>query len=117
MASLQAQAANSAAIEYCVYVYLDSRQAKSKSPWEMKGVTNNMDKAMADAENYHNSRQYKKVEVKKKYFDEKNARTIDMTLKTFEGNYKKEVGAVTLLGVGVGFSAIAFLGAYFLTLG
>lgn len=55
--------------------------------------------------------------MKKKFFDEKNARTIDMTLKTFEGNLKREMGAMTILAIGLVLSAVAFAGTYFLTMG
>ncbi|MAE51188.1 MAG: hypothetical protein CMH27_05210 [Micavibrio sp.] len=104
-------------IEYSVYVYFDPKKAKSKSPWEMKGITDNMDKAIAEAEKYYNTREFQKVEVKKKYFDVKNSRTIDMTLKTFEGNLKKEMGAYAILGIGVAISAAAFIAAYLVTSG
>lgn len=102
-------------IEYSVYVYHDPNK-NTKSPWEMKGVTNDMDKAMKSAENFYNSREFQKVEVKKKYFDEKNQRTIDMTLKTFEGNLKKEMGIMTLLAIALVLCGTAFAAAYFLTL-
>lgn len=102
-------------IEYSVYVYHNPK-AKMQSPWEMKGVTNDMDKAMKTAEKFYNSREFQKVEVKKKFFDEKNQRTIDMTLKTFEGNMKKEMGAMTILAIGLVLCAAAFAAAYFMTL-
>lgn len=115
---MQAQSAESSApIEYSVYVYFDPKKAKSKSPWEMKGITDNMEKAMAEAEQYYSTREFQKVEVKKKFFDEKNARTIDMTLKTFEGNLKRDMGAMTILAIGLVLSAVAFAATYFLTSG
>ena len=118
MASMQTQNAGTAGpIEYSVYVYFDPKQAKSKSPWEMKGITDNMEKAMAEAEKYYSTREFQKVEVKKKFFDEKNARTIDMTLKTFEGNLKRDMGAMTILAIGLALSAAGFAGAYFLGMG
>ena len=118
MASMQAQnAASPGSIEYSVYVYFDPKKAKSKAPWEMKGITDNMEKAMAEAEQYYSTREFQKVEVKKKFFDEKNARTIDMTLKTYEGNLKREMGAITILAIGFVLSAVAFAGTYFLTMG
>lgn len=102
------------AIEYSVYVYHDPKK-KAQSPWEMKDVTNDMDKAMKAAEQYYETREFQKVEVKKKYFDEKNQRTIDMTLKTLEGNIKKEMGAMMLLLIGIVLCGTAFAAAYFLT--
>lgn len=40
-----------------------------------------------------------------------------MTLKTFEGNLKREMGAMTILAIGLVLSAVAFAGTYFLTMG
>ncbi|MFP4313050.1 MAG: hypothetical protein ACLFR0_01875 [Alphaproteobacteria bacterium] len=101
-------------IEYSIYVYHDPKK-KPEKPWEMKGVTPDMNVAMKKAEELNDSREFKKVEVKKKFYDEKNARTIDMTLKTFEGEKKKEMGAVTLLAIGLVLCAASFAAAYFLT--
>lgn len=102
-------------IEYSVYVYHPPSK-KNKSQWEMKGITKDMDQAMKSAEKFYNSREYQKVEVKKKFFDEKNQRTIDMTLKTYEGNLKKEMGAMTMLAIALVLCGAAFAAAYFLTL-
>ncbi len=117
MTAMQAKLGASTSIEYSVYVYFDPKKAKkSNSPWEMKGVTDNMDRAMADAEKFHNSREFQKVEVKKKYFDEKNSRTVDMILKTFDGNFKKEMSALLILVLAILASGAAGGLAYFLTL-
>lgn len=104
----------SASIEYSVYVY-HAPTKKQKSSWEMKGVTNDMDKALLSAQSFFDSKEFQKVEVKKKYFDEKNDRTIDMTLKTFQ-NTNKEMGAFTMLAISLILSGAAFAAAYFLTL-
>lgn len=61
MTSMQAQNASSAPIEYSVYVYFDPKKAKSKSPWEMKSITDNMDKAMKEAEQYYSTREFRKL--------------------------------------------------------
>ena len=105
---------SAAQIEYSVYVYFDPKK-KAKSPWEMKSVSSDMGKALGEAEQYYNTRKFHKVEVKKKYVDEKNARTVDMTLKTFEGNLKKEIGLGTILGIAIGLSVFAFALAFFLS--
>lgn len=81
----------------------------------MKGITDNMEKAMSDAQSLHDSREYIKVEVKKKYFDQKNNRTVDMTLKVLEGNVKREMGVMTILAISFVCCGLAFAGAYFLT--
>ncbi len=115
MGANTAKAAEAQGIEYSVYVYNDPHKSQGKTPWEMKTVTDNMDKAMSAAHQLHESRQYTKIEVKKKYFDQKNNRTVDMTLKVLEGNLKREISILTILFSCIALSAAAFAAAYFLT--
>lgn len=83
-------------IEYSIYVH--HHPAAKKSPgWEMVGETNNMKEAMNKAESLHASGNYHKVEIKQKYFDPKNNRKIDMTLKVLESRAKRQIGLVTIL--------------------
>lgn len=110
----QAQAVQNKAIEYSVYVYHDKSKKKGGKPWEMIGVTQDMNKALKSAEDLIDSREYPKVEVKKKFFDEKNNRTVDITLKVLEGRVRKPIGAVLLTVFAVLCGAAAFgLAFYF----
>ena len=109
-----AQAEKNKAIEYSVYVYHnDDKKKKGGKPWEMVSVTENMDKAFKSAEELIGSREYPKVEVKKKFFDEKNNRTVDITLKVLEGKVKKPIGVGTLTLIALICGAAAFALAFF----
>lgn len=100
-------------IEYSVYVYHHPVNKKEgQNDWEMLDQTTNMDEAMKMAEGYQESGDYQKIEVKKKYFDEKNNRKIDMTLKVLENNPKQAIG----FGLWVALAAAAGIGAFGLTM-
>lgn len=81
------------AITYTVYTHDWPRDGKSSSSWEQKSSTTDMDKALKEAEGLHASGKYQKVEVKKKYVEEKTGRAIDITLRSFEGKAKMQIGA------------------------
>ena len=101
-------------IEYSVYVFHDAKSKKSKSTWEMVDVTPNMDKALNYAEELISKRAYPKVEVKKKFFDEKNNRTVDVTLKVLETKVKRALDTIEWLAIAVILGAAAFGAAFFL---
>lgn len=83
-------------IEYSVYIYHypTGQSSGGDAPkWEMTKTTDSMDQALKAAQSLFDSRRYQKVEVKKRFFDEKNKRNVDMTLKMFEGKARgKPVG-------------------------
>lgn len=101
-------------IEYSVYVFHDGKSKKGKDKWEKVSVTENMDKAMKSAEDLINNRTYPKVEVKKKFFDEKNNRTVDVTLRVLEGKAKRSIGTFGLIVISLLLGVAAFGIAYFL---
>lgn len=103
-----------AGIEYSVYVFHDPKSKKAQSKWEKVEVTNNMDKAMKSAEDLIEKRVYPKVEVKKKFFDEKNNRTVDITLKVLEGKVKRSMGTIDWVLIAIICGALAFGITYFL---
>lgn len=114
----QAQAAASAGIEYTVYTYdMPSPKQKGDSSWKKHATLDDMVKAMAEAENLYGTQKFQKIEVKKKFFDQKKNRVVDMTLKTYELKPKKDytfvlVAVLAVLG-GIG----AFVASFFLTQG
>lgn len=110
MANAAAQQADSG-IEYSVYTF-----EKGENSWQMAGMTNDMQKALASAEKMLESGKYEKIEVKQKYFDKKSNRVVDMSLKTMV--YKKKSGILPLVGLvmlAVLAGGGAFAAAYFLT--
>ncbi len=81
---------NSQPIEYSIYTYDFPQGEDRKNSWEKQLTTEDMDEAIKKAEGFFGSGDYLKVEVKKKYFEEKTGRTIDMTLRMFESREKKD---------------------------
>ena len=88
---------------------------KSDNSWKKHATLEDMGKAMNEAETLHQTQKFQKIEVKKKFFDSKKNRTVDMTLKIFEANPKKDytivIVAVMAIVCGIG----AFAASFFLT--
>lgn len=94
-------------ITYTVYTHDWPKEGQTSGAWEQKQSTTDMDKALREAESLHGSGKYQKVEVKKKYVEEKTGRAIDITLRTFEGKAKMKIGAglIAVFAVLCGFAA------------
>lgn len=99
-----------ASIEYSIFT-----QAKGEG-WQPQGVTNEMEKALANADKLIESGKYEKVEIKQKYFDKKANRLVEGTLKTL--TYKAPSGVLPIIGLlllAVAAGGGSFAAAYFLT--
>lgn len=71
------------AAEYAVYTFGVLEQDRvNPRMWEKKASHAAMSAALGQAEDLYRTGQYMKVEIKQKYFDRKQNRNIDMTLKT-----------------------------------
>ncbi len=109
----QAQAAQ---IEYTIYTFdMPSPKQKGDNSWKKHSTLEDMMKAMVEAQSLHETQKYQKIEVKKKFFDQKKNRTVDMTLKIFESTPKKDYTIIFLVIFGIMASVAAFAGSYFLT--
>jgi tRNA U38,U39,U40 pseudouridine synthase TruA len=109
----QAQAAQ---IEYTIYTFdMPTPKQKADNSWKKHATLDDMSRAMQEAENLHQTQKFQKVEVKKKFFDQKKNRIVDMTLKTFETKPKKDftilIAAVAAILLGAG----AFAASFFLS--
>lgn len=109
--------APAAQIEYTIYTF-DMPVAKKKGDisWKKHSTSDDMGRAMAEAEGLLETQKYRKIEVKKKFFDQKKNRTVDMTLKIFETEPKKDytiplAAACAILGSGGAFALTYFLTA------
>lgn len=108
------------AIEYTIYTTEAPAKKGDKPPAPQKNLeTQDMPKALQTADSLLESGKYIKVEVKKKFFDSKNNRTVDMTLKVLEGSGPRRgipagvlVTVFTLIG-----SVAAFALTYYLSQG
>lgn len=77
--------------------------------------TSDMDKALKSAEQLFVTGKFLKVEVKKKYTEEKTGRQIEITLKMFEGKAKKDRSALIFSIIAILAGAGTFSGTYLLT--
>ncbi len=72
-------------IEYTIYTF--DRPAPETPPthsWKRHATLADMQQAMIEAAQLHRTQKFQKIEVKKKFFDEKQNRKIAMTLKVYE---------------------------------
>jgi len=112
---VQAQAAPAAQIEYTIYTFdLPKGKQKGQSQWKKQATIEDMDKALAEAQKLYESEKYQKIEVKKKFFDVKKNRNVDMTLKVYELKPKKDMTGVFVMLFAVLCGAGAFALTYFL---
>lgn len=109
-------ARDAAQIEYNIYTFdMPNGKKKGDAKWKLTKTLNDMNAAMKEAENLHQSKKFHKVEVKQKFFDEKKNRTVDMTLKSFEQKPPSNLGLYIALVGSVAAGVIAFAATYFLT--
>lgn len=105
-----------AQIEYTIYTYdMPSPGQKGDSKWQKHSTIDDMIKAMVEAQKLYDTEKFQKIEVKKKFFDQKKNRVVDMTLKVYERERKKDhstvIAVVFALVCGVG----AFAASFFFT--
>jgi hypothetical protein len=78
------QGESGAGAEYAVYIYhYPARKEADIHNWERKNTTTNKTEAIREAEELYASRDFQKVEVKKKFFDPRYKCTIDQTLRVY----------------------------------
>lgn len=108
----QAQAAQ---IEYTIYTFDMPKTKKADSSWKKHSTLDDMGRAINEAESLHQSQKYQKIEVKKKFFDQKKNRVVDMTLKIYESKPRKDNTVLFAALVAIVGSAAAFAASFFLT--
>lgn len=109
----QAQAAQ---IEYTIYTYdMPAPNQKGENAWKKHATLDDMTKAMSEAESLHQTQKYQKIEVKKKFFDQKKNRAVDMTLKVFETTPKKDYSIIIIVIGSILCGIAAFAASFFLT--
>lgn len=104
-----------AQIEYSIYTFdMPKGKQKGQSKWQKHATLDDMIKAMAEAQNLYESEKYQKIEVKKKFFDQKKNRIVDMTLKVYECAPKKDFSTMIAIGFALFCGAGAFAASFFL---
>lgn len=72
--------------EYSVYAFRHAKDIeRGHTDWEKLFVTRNKYRALRRAEQFHNSADYKSIEVKRKSYDNRYSRPIDRTIKVLQG--------------------------------
>lgn len=101
-------------IEYSVYTLGGGK--KSQGSWKKHMTSDDMHKAMEEAQTLHKSQKFPKIEVKKKYYDSKNSRVVDMSIKVLERKQSTTINIPMILLIGAALAGLAFAGTYY-TLG
>jgi lipoate-protein ligase A len=102
-------------IEYSVYTFLKGTgNKKQRNKWKKHAVKAERGDALNTAERLYKSGKYKKVEVKQKYFDDKNDRMIDITLKVLEEDGKANINIFAILTFAALCGAAAFSITYYI---
>ncbi len=96
-------------IEYNIYSY--SNDENPRACWQKCGSAEHPDHAIIHAETLFNSGQFKKVEVKQRYFDARTQRNIDETWRVFEKTRRTSPSA-SILGFAFVSAVIAFAITY-----
>lgn len=105
-----------AGIEYTIYTFdMPRPNQKGANSWQKNAVLEDMGEAMSRAETLHATGKYQKIEVKKKFFDQKKNRVVDMTLKTLETKAKKDFTVVLAVVMAVLGALGAFAASFLLT--
>ena len=106
-------------IEFSVYVYHYPEDIEPRhTDWEKVAVTTCIQEAVNQAQALFDTKEYKKVEIKKKYFDQRYSRVIDATYKVFQNKKRAShrSGIMALFGlsciVGLGVVALPFIGNF-----
>lgn len=87
--------------EYSIYVYHYPEDIEGgHSDWEKVAVTDCIQEAANKAQALYDSRTFKKVEIKKKYFDAKYQRVVDATYKVLQDKKRvsRRSGVMALFG-------------------
>lgn len=110
MASLKAANDTGHDAQYSIYVYHGCRRNRPNTPWEMKGVTPHLEEAMENARIFFNTRQFCKVEVKKRVYDTLSAQSQDMTIKVYELGYSKALNIIVASAALIAGLVLALIG-------
>jgi len=72
-------------IEYAVYTFdIKKPDQKADMFWRRHVILNSPEEALSEAHVLSQSHKYQKVEVKKKFFDPKQNRMVNVTMKVFQ---------------------------------
>lgn len=99
---------SSSEIVYTIYGIDMPPAGKPPGAEQPLNAVNDMESAIKQAESLFESGKYLSIDVKKKYAEEKTGRTIEMSLRRWEGKPKKDFGVVLFLILAIVAGAAAF---------
>lgn len=99
--------------EYSVYIFRPSIGHNDNLSWEKRHTTKNMYKALRKAEALYGTREFPRVEIKKRVFDSKAERNVEKTFKIFQDTASIPVGMWSLCASGVLLAATIALATFF----
>ena len=74
------------ATQYSVYIYHDNQYGKCLPKWQRVSATHNIKRAIKHAKLLHQKNQYKKIEVKKRFFCKHEKKFIGKTVRVYTPN-------------------------------
>lgn len=106
---VQTAASTASSAQYLIYTFdFPGESHRTHSPWHRYATLADEELALAQAQILSDTNKYRRVEVKKKYFDTRKGRPIDMTLRVYEQGVERR--RATMVGFAAGIGAI-MLGA------
>ena len=104
--------------EYAVYTFGIPEQDNVHSRmWEKKASHAAVDAAVRQAEDLFRTGQYRKIEIKQKYFDRRRNRNVDLTLKTLGQKENRRLRTAVAVALAMASGALAFAVTYFIGYG
>jgi hypothetical protein len=101
-----AAASTASSAQYLIYTFdFPSEGQRAQSRWHRYAALADEELALAQAQILSDTNKYRRVEVKKKYFDSRRGRAIDLTLRVYEQGLERK--RATMLGFMAGIGAIA----------
>lgn len=69
--------------QYSVYIYHDNQYGKCLPKWQRVSATHNIKRAIKHAKLLHRTNQYKKIEIKKRFFCKHENKFIGKTMRIY----------------------------------
>lgn len=111
MASTVAQ--STASVQYLIYTFdFPGEGQRAQSRWHRYAALADEELALAQAQILSDTQKYRRIEVKKKYFDQRRGCAIDTTLRVYEDGVAPARGKA--LWAGIALLSLAALALYFL---
>lgn len=104
-------AALASPVEYLIYTFdHPSGEKNRQSPWHRYAALADEELALAQAQILNDTNKYRRIEVKKKYYDARQGRPVDLTLRVYESGVERR--RAMIWGFVAGLGCIAALAGF-----